>query len=97
MNRPIPEPIVNALRQHFPRLLLGDIEGDDVYLLMTDKRGRPHHAVRYIAGPSFMTAVRVCESGLDNLLMLCGETGFRLELLTPAQHEERLRQAASTA
>lgn len=87
MNRPVPEPIIHALRRHFPRLLLGDIEGDDVYLLMADKRGRPHHAVRYIAVPSFMTAVRVCESGLDNLLMLCGETGFGLELRAPAQNE----------
>jgi hypothetical protein len=30
-----------------------------------------------------MTAVRVCDSGVDNLEMLCGEEGFNLTLLAP--------------
>jgi hypothetical protein len=72
-----------ALKQQFPRLLAGDIDGDDVFLLMADKKGRPHHAVYYIASPNFKTAVRVADSGLDNLLMLCGQDGFKLQLLPP--------------
>jgi hypothetical protein len=43
MKRDIPEPIMNALREHFPKLLQGEIDGDDVYLLMADDKGRPHH------------------------------------------------------
>jgi hypothetical protein len=54
---------------------------------MANKKGRPHHAVRYVASPSFMTAVRVADSGLDNLEMLCGQTGFEVTLLAPAQPE----------
>jgi hypothetical protein len=79
----IPEPNVNALRRQFPRLLLGEIEGDDIYLVMADDRGRPHEAVHYVATPNFMTAVRVCNSGGDNFEMLCGEIGFEMTLLAP--------------
>jgi hypothetical protein len=64
-----------------------DIDGKDVYLLMGDKRGQPHHAVHYIADANFLTAIRVAESGLDNLAMLCGDGGFKMNLLVPAQHE----------
>jgi hypothetical protein len=72
---------MDALKEAFPRLLAGDIDGDDVYLLMADESGRPGDAVHYIASPDFQTAVRVADSGLENLLMLCGEDGFRLRLL----------------
>ena len=75
------------LRKQFPRLLAGNIEGDDVYLLMMDDKGQPHEAVRYVASPEFMTAVRVCDSGLDNLDMLCGEKGFKFTLLAPRDDE----------
>jgi hypothetical protein len=85
--RSIPEPLVNMLREQFPRLLDAVLEDkNDVYLLMADKKGRPHHAVHYVAGPSFMTAVRVCESGLDNLAVLW-EGGFEMTLHPPAQYE----------
>ena len=81
--RTIPEPIINALRRQFPRLLTGEIEGDDVYLLMVDAKGTPRQAIHYIAGADFMTAMRVCDSGIDNFVTLCGEEGFHLTLLSP--------------
>jgi hypothetical protein len=81
--RPIPDPILRALRDQFPRLLAGDIDGDQVVLLMADEKGQPDHAVLYIAGPKFLTAVRVADSGTANLDLLCGEGGFELDLLAP--------------
>jgi hypothetical protein len=86
--RPVPDPIMIALRRNFPRLVHAEIEGEnDIYLLIADKRGRPHHAVHYVASPSFMTAVRVAESGLNNLLMLVEKGDFKIELLAPAQDQ----------
>jgi hypothetical protein len=86
--RQIPEPLVIMLRERFPKLLDAFLEGEnDVYLLMADKRGRPHHAVHYIASPAFMTAVRVCDSGLDNLATLVEGGGFEMTLLAPEQQE----------
>jgi hypothetical protein len=87
--RPIPDPIMLMLKQRFPGLLMGDIDGDDVYLLMAKKNGQPQrHCVRYLASPNFKTAVRVADSGLDNLLMLCGKDGFRLDLLVPEEEQQ---------
>jgi hypothetical protein len=87
--RPVPDPIVNMLRERLPKLLYAVLEGEnDVYLLMANKKGLLDHAVHYVAGPSFMTAVRVCESGLDNLAMLWGD-GFEMTLHPPAQPEGR--------
>src|SRR5262245_52001817 len=81
-SRPIPEPILMALRDKFPQLIAGAIEGDSVYLLMADKNGCPkRHAERYVASADFMTAVHVWDSGPDNLAMLCGEKGLQLTLL----------------
>jgi hypothetical protein len=86
MARSIPEPIILALReQFFPKLLAGEMEGDDVYLLMADKKGRPDHAVHYIASDDFKTAVRVADSGAGNLLMLCERGGFRVTLVPPPE------------
>lgn len=82
--RSIPEPIMLVLRERFPRLLQGEIEGEDVYLLMSDSKGQPHHAVRYIASPEFLTAVRVADSGLANLEMLASGD-FTMTLLAPNQ------------
>jgi hypothetical protein len=56
--RPIPEPILHALREHFPRLIHGEMEGENVLLLMADDKGRPDEAVHYVASPGFMTAVQ---------------------------------------
>ena len=84
--RPVPVLLVNMLRERFPRLLQADLDGEDVYLLMGDKKGRPHHAIRFVADDNFMTAVRVAESVLDNLAMLWGD-GFKMTLHPPAQHE----------
>jgi len=82
--RRVPEPLENMLRERFPKLIAAFIEGEnDVYLLMADKRGQPHHAVHYVAAPSFMTAVRVYDGGADNLEMLCEGTGFQMMLLAP--------------
>jgi hypothetical protein len=81
--RSIPIPIMNVLRRHFPRLMHGVIEGDNVYLVMTNKVGQHHEAIHYRASPEFMTAVRVAESGVDNLKMLFGEAGFQMGLLVP--------------
>lgn len=90
MNRPIPEVLMDALRKQFPRLLMGDIDGDDVYLLMAKKNGQPQrHCLRYLADDNFKTAVRVADSGLDNLLLLCGKDGFKLQLLAPDDEEEQ--------
>jgi hypothetical protein len=84
--RPIPNPIMQMLKQQFPNLLLGDIDGDDVFLLMAKKNGQPqHYCTRYLASPNFKTAVRVADSGFDNLLMLCEKDGFRLDLLVPEE------------
>jgi hypothetical protein len=80
--KPLPEVILHMLREQFPRLLTADIDGKDVYLLMGDKRGRPKHAIHYIADHNFAIAVRVAESGPDNLAMLCGD-GFQMKLLAP--------------
>jgi fructose 1,6-bisphosphatase len=82
-NRPIPELLTIVLKEQFSGLFAGDIDGDDVYLLMADRKGRPHHAVHYIASPDFQTAVRVADSGLDNLLMLVGKDGLNFQLLVP--------------
>jgi hypothetical protein len=65
----------------------GEIEGEDVYLLMADAKGRSHHAVHYVASPDFMKAVRVCDSGIENFDRLCGEEGFELTLLSPSQRK----------
>jgi hypothetical protein len=82
--RSIPSPIMVALKKQFPRLLAGDIEGEDVYLLMADDKGEPFEGVRYIASPEFLTAVRVYDSGIDNFLMLVGKPGgFKMPLLAP--------------
>jgi hypothetical protein len=43
--RAIPKPIINALREEFRSVLDGETEGEDVYLLMADAKGRSHHAV----------------------------------------------------
>lgn len=82
--RLIPAPLVSILRKRFPRLVGGVIENDDVYLCVPDRRGRPE-AWRYRASPEFMTAVRVAESGLDNLLTLIGPDGFKLTLEVPEE------------
>jgi hypothetical protein len=86
--REIPAPIMNMLRQRFPRLLHGLIadNGDDVYLILPDRRGQPE-AVRYRAGDDFKTAVRVADSGLGNLRTLC-TGGFPMTLL-PIPPEDR--------
>jgi hypothetical protein len=91
--RAIPEPLILALREQFPRLIQGEIEGDDVYLLMADDKGRPAEAVHYVAGAEFMTAVRVCDSGLGNLKMLCGEAGFPMSLHPPERGRRKRRKS----
>src|SRR5262249_9011551 len=74
----VPAPIMSMLRRQFPRLVHGVIEGDDVFLAMTDRKGRLE-AVRYRASAEFLTAVRVADSGLDNHLTLCGKGGFKIQ------------------
>jgi hypothetical protein len=81
--RHIPAPLMNVLREQFPQLIHGVLEGEDVFLVMADKKGRPREAVHYRASAEFMTAVRVAESGVDNLLMLIGRSGFKMTLLAP--------------
>jgi len=86
--RLVPAPIVNMLRNRFPRIIGAVIEGDDdVYLLMPDRKGRELEALRYRASAEFMTAVRVADSGLDNLLMLVRSNGFSMTLLPPSEDE----------
>jgi hypothetical protein len=85
--RPIPKPIINAWREEFRSVLDGEIEGEDVYLLMADPKGRSHHVVHYVASPDFMKAVRACDSGIENFDRLCGEEGFELTLLSPSQRK----------
>jgi hypothetical protein len=65
------------------------MEGENVLLLMADDKGRPDEAVHYVASPGFMTAVRVWDSGSDNLEMLCGDTGWELGLFAPAEAEKK--------
>jgi len=86
--RAIPEPIMNALWRQHPDAVQGYIEGDNVYLIMADAKGRPDEVVRYIASPDFMRAVRVYDSGIENFRRLCGEEGVSLTLLAPDQAEE---------
>jgi len=92
--RRVPEPFVIMMREKFPKLLDAVLEGEnDVYLLMgppTNKRGRPHHAVHYIASPGFLTAVPVADSGPDNLLMLI-EGSFQMELWASRQGGRALK------
>jgi hypothetical protein len=86
--RLVPAPILNMLRKKFPRLIGAVIEnGDDVYLLIADKKGRLRESVHYVADDDFLTAVRVAESGLDNLLMLIGPNGLRVTLHPPQDEE----------
>jgi hypothetical protein len=92
--REIPEPLILALREQFPRLITGNMEGDNVYLLMADDKGQPGHAVHYVAGPEFMTAVRVYDSGLANLEMLA-KTGFAMSLHPPAREGRRRKRRKS--
>ena len=88
--RLVPAPILNMLRKKFPRLIGAVIEnGDDVYLLIADKKGRLRESVHYVADDDFLTAVRVAESGLDNLLMLIGPNGLRVTLHPPQDEEAR--------
>jgi len=90
--RPVPPPLVNALRRQFPKLLDAFLEGENnVHLLMADKRGRPHHVERYIADPAFLTAVRVADSGLDNLRMLVQGGGFQMTLEASRQGGRALK------
>jgi hypothetical protein len=87
-DRPIPEPIMNAMRRHLPRLFAGWIDGDDVYLQMVDDEGQPENrVVRYRASPEFKTAVRVCDSGAaENIKALFGAPGgWDMKLLPPEQ------------
>jgi hypothetical protein len=93
--RAIPEPLILLLRKQFPKLITGNMEGDNVYLLMADDKGQPDVAVHYVAGPEFMTAVRVYESGGANLEMLCGEEGFCLALAPPAREGRRRKRRES--
>lgn len=83
--RPLPKPIINALREGFPLLVDGIIKGDDVFLIMPMPLPDDQEALtatHYIASPEFLTAVRVAESGGDNLEILC-EGGFEMLLLAP--------------
>jgi hypothetical protein len=84
--RLIPALIMGILQERFPRLIHGVIEnGDEVYLVMTGRRGRPPIAVRYLASPEFLTACRVADSDPsgNNLKTLCGTSGFHLMLYAP--------------
>jgi len=83
MTRDIPEPIMNMLRKHFPRLLAGEISGKDVLLIMGDEKGRPRRGVHYIASEEFLTAIRVFDSGWKNFLTLVEGGGYQMTLLPP--------------
>jgi len=90
----VPPIILEWLRDEHPGLLTVDLEGeDDVYLLMETyppppQEGPPFvHSVHYIAGPSFLTACRVAESGVDNLRTLV-TGGYSMELLVPAYEDD---------
>jgi len=62
-------------------------EGEDIYLLMADAKGRSRHAVHYVASHDFMKAMRVCDTGIENFDRLWGEKGFELTLLSPSQRK----------
>jgi hypothetical protein len=82
-SRPIPEPIMDTLREEFPKLLAGDLEGEDVYLLLADDKGEPGEAVHFVAGADFMRAVEAYDRGIESLEKLGGEPGFQITLLPP--------------
>ena len=79
-SRPIPEILIELLRKQFPGVRMGDIEDDDVYLLMPDG-----YAYHYLAGEDFKTAIRVADSGIENLRTLVQGHGFKLTLLAPEE------------
>jgi len=78
-----PNPL-NDIRRHMPKAVKGLIEGEEVFILMSkQKGGKPDHWDRFIADPSFMTLLRVYDSGNKEAFdMLAGE-GFRVTLLAP--------------
>lgn len=59
-HKEIPAPLINAIRRQLPDLQGGYIEGDDVYLLTSDR------AIHFIATEDVKTAIRVCESNLND-------------------------------
>src|SRR5262249_1725285 len=87
--RPIPEPLMNAIRgdRRLRRAISGEIDGDDVYILIR-KPGREPYAMHFVASESAKETLNTYYSDFEKFMKRVDEGTANFDLMAPPEDED---------
>ena len=87
--RPIPEPLMNAVRRtkRLRQAKSGEINGNDVYILLS-KPGRKPYAMHFVIGPQGKATIDTCYSDYAKFMKMVHDGTASFDLKVPPEDDD---------